>query len=122
MKFYRDPTVLGSAVQHLSLNTICPVLMIKDKTLRAQKSGGKLRWAVCTDGSEKSIKALHVLARLLDKSRDEVLALTVISKGIDGQTVGQTVREHFYQEGVSKFIIIRYLLDNRSVCRNQEGQ
>ena len=57
--------------------------MIKDKTMRSQKPGGKLRWAVCTDGSEKSIKAFHVLAKLLDKSRDEVLAITVISKGVD---------------------------------------
>lgn len=88
---FRDPTVLGSAVQHLSLNTFCPVLMIKDKTLRTQKPGGKLRWAVCTDGSEKSMKALHVLARLLDKSRDEVVALTVLSKGLDAQVIQETV-------------------------------
>ena len=84
---FRDPTVLGSAVQHLSLNTVCPVLMIKDKTIRSQKPGGKLRWAVCTDGSEKSIKAFHVLARLLDKSKDEVLAITVANKGIDVPTI-----------------------------------
>lgn len=57
--------------------------MLKDKTLRSEKPNGKLRWAVCTDGSEKSIKAFHVLARLLDKSKDEVVAITVVNKGLD---------------------------------------
>lgn len=57
--------------------------MLKDKTLRCEKPNGKLRWAVCTDGSEKSIKAFHVLARLLDKSKDEVVAITVVNKGLD---------------------------------------
>lgn len=57
--------------------------MIKDRSIRSEKKGGKLRWAVCTDGSEKSFKALHVLAKLIDKSRDEVVAITVATKGLD---------------------------------------
>ena len=75
--------------------------MIKDKTIRSQKPGGKLRWAVCTDGSEKSLKAFHVLARLLDKSRDEVLAITVVNNKMDVSQIQELITEHFRSEGVS---------------------
>lgn len=61
--------------------------MIKDRTIRSQKPGGKIRWAVCTDGSEKSILAFHVLAKLLDKTKDEVIAITVQSKNVDANAV-----------------------------------
>jgi hypothetical protein len=57
-----DPTVLGSAVQYLSVNAVCPVLMVKKLINRADKAGGKYRWAVLSDGSEKSLKSLHVVS------------------------------------------------------------
>eukprot|EP00349_Pseudokeronopsis_sp_Brazil_P010606 CAMPEP_0202977564 /NCGR_PEP_ID=MMETSP1396-20130829/84317_1 /ASSEMBLY_ACC=CAM_ASM_000872 /TAXON_ID= /ORGANISM="Pseudokeronopsis sp., Strain Brazil" /LENGTH=140 /DNA_ID=CAMNT_0049716321 /DNA_START=316 /DNA_END=738 /DNA_ORIENTATION=- len=50
-----DPTVLGSAVQYLSINPVTPFLIIKDKKLRSDKPGGSFRWAVCIDGSDKSL-------------------------------------------------------------------
>jgi hypothetical protein len=84
---YRDPTILGSAVQHLSINSLQPVLILKDPLLRSRKPGGKYRWAICTDGSEKSIKAFHVLAKLIDKSKDEVEAITVETSTVDIPTV-----------------------------------
>ena len=74
---------MGSAVQHLSLNTFCPVIMIKDRTIRSEKKGGKIRWAVCTDGSEKSMKAFTVLSKIMDKSKDEVVAITVATRTLD---------------------------------------
>jgi hypothetical protein len=74
---YSGPIVLGSAVHHLSLNTYCPVLIIKDNVSRDARKGGKFRWAVCTDGSDKSLKAFHVLAKMIDKSKDEVVAIIV---------------------------------------------
>lgn len=82
------------------MNADNTILMIKDKTIRANKPGGKLRFAVCTDGSEKSIKAFHVLAKLMDKSRDEVLAITVQSKDVDSAYIQELVYKHFEQEGV----------------------
>jgi hypothetical protein len=75
--------------------------MIKDKTIRAEKKGGKLRWAVCTDGSDKSIQAFHVLAKLIDKTKDEVVAITVQSKGLDVAEIQAKIQSHFEQEGVS---------------------
>jgi len=41
------------------------------------------------------MKALHVLSRLLDKSKDEVIALTVLSKSIDAQAISNLVAENF---------------------------
>lgn len=101
----RDHTILGSAVQHLSINATAPVLIIKDKSFRSQKLGGALRWAVCTDGSEKSFQALHLLATLLDKSKDEVEAITVEDHNVDVAATKAAAELHFESEGVSIYRI-----------------
>jgi nucleotide-binding universal stress UspA family protein len=68
----RDKTVLGSAVQHLALNTPCPVLIVKDENgIRSNKAGHKFRVAVCSDGSEQSIKALNFMTRLMDRRKGD---------------------------------------------------
>ena len=84
--------------------------MIKDKIHRSQKPGGKYRWAVCTDGSDKSIKAFNVLARIIDKSRDEVVAISVASKGLDINAIHENIVQHFKEVGVSKKTLF-YVLD-----------
>ena len=84
---YRDPTVIGSSVQHLSLNPVCPVLIIKDRQLRSQKPDQKYRWAVCIDGSSKSMKALDFVAKLMDKSKDELVVITVETIRVDGNHI-----------------------------------
>ena len=53
-----DPTVMGSAVQHLSTESTNPVLIIKDPKLRENSPEGVYRFGVCIDGSEKSMEAL----------------------------------------------------------------
>lgn len=76
-------------------------MIIKDKSLRSQKPGGKLRWAVCTDGSEKSFQAFHLLATLIDKSKDEVEAITVEDHNVDTAATQIAINSHFESEGVS---------------------
>lgn len=53
-----DPTVAGTAVQYLAMNSILPILIIKDKRLRKDQKDGKYNFAACYDGSEKSAKAV----------------------------------------------------------------
>ena len=86
----------------MSINTSIPLLIIKDRTLRSERVGGKFRWAVCTDGSEKSFQAFHVLAKLIDKSRDEVIAITVQTTNMDIAAVQAHITKHFESEGVKK--------------------
>lgn len=69
--------------------------MIKDKTIRSQKKNGKIRWAVCTDGSDKSIQAFYMIVKLIDKSKDEVVAITVQSRNINISEVEQKMNNHF---------------------------
>ena len=61
-----DPTLMGSAVSHLGLNTDCPVIIVKDKKLRSDKPHQSFRWAVCNDGSAQSIQLFEQLSHLMD--------------------------------------------------------
>ena len=82
---FRDRTIFGSAVQHMANNPICPLLIIKDKLgLRSKKEHGRLRFAVCTDGSEKSLLTLQFLMRFLVVGRgDEIVAICVEHRNVD---------------------------------------
>ncbi len=55
---------MGSAVQHLSVNSVNPVLIVKDPKLRTESPEGVYRFAVCIDGSERSMDALSLICRL----------------------------------------------------------
>jgi hypothetical protein len=75
----RDKTVLGSAVQHLALNTPCPVLIVKDENgMRSKKKDHKFRVAVCSDGSEQSIKALNFMTRMMDRRKGDQLMVICV--------------------------------------------
>lgn len=54
----KDETVVGSAIQYLSLNSQFPVIIVKDPIPRTHKPDGCLRYGVCYDGSDKSKKTL----------------------------------------------------------------
>jgi len=60
-----DETVLGSAIQYLSLDFRMPCLIIKDRKPRSEKPDGCLRWGVCYDSSEKSKKVLQLVCSLM---------------------------------------------------------
>ena len=65
-----DPTLLGSAVEYMAHNPVCPALIIKSKEERKSKENGAFRWLVCSDGSEKSYTALRETIQLMDKEKD----------------------------------------------------
>ena len=89
-----DPTVLGSAVQYMSLNYICPILIVKDRTLRADKKSG-YRWAFCTDGSDKSFKCLEEIAKIIDHEKDTVIAITVKCVNMHIDKIKERAEESF---------------------------
>jgi hypothetical protein len=55
---------MGTAVQHLSINSPGPVLIIKDPKLRANSPEGVYRFGVCIDGSQRSMEALKLICKL----------------------------------------------------------
>ena len=94
-----DPTIFGSAVHHLALNPVSPVLIVKDKHTRPKDKD--FTWLICTDGSDASFKAFNQAVKLLDKSRDSVVGLYVKQEGGDSAKVGQTFDEKMKEAGVN---------------------
>ena len=78
---------MGSAVQYLSFNAPCPFLVIKDKQLREEKKGERYRFALCDDGSEYSNRGLDFLTKMIDKEKDEVLAITCKTSKLDMKAI-----------------------------------
>jgi len=76
-------------VQHMGLNAPCPVLIIKGlSSLRSKTPRGILRVAVCSDGSEKSIKALNFMTRLIDRSKgDQIFVICVETSKVSPSSV-----------------------------------
>lgn len=71
-----DETVLGSAVQYLSLSSKFPVLIMKDRKPRSEKPDGCLRYGVCFDTSDKSKKTLLTVLKMM-KPQDKLTTITV---------------------------------------------
>ena len=96
-KLNRDKTVLGSAVQHLALNTPCPVLIVKDQNgMRSTKKDQMFRVAVCSDGSEQSIKALNFMTRIMDRRRgDQLMVICVKTSKVNPEDVFKNVNHYF---------------------------
>jgi hypothetical protein len=71
-----DETVLGSAIQHLSMSNLFPCIIVKDRKARSQKPDGCLRYGVCYDGSPKANKVLDLVLRIMRKT-DKLMTITV---------------------------------------------
>jgi hypothetical protein len=49
-----DPTVMGSAVQYLSIEAVTPILIVKEVHNKKDRPNG-FRFCACVDGSAKSL-------------------------------------------------------------------
>ena len=56
-----DPTVMGTAVQYLSVESFCPVLIVKDAKTRETSPEGCFRYAACIDGSIRSMELIKMI-------------------------------------------------------------
>jgi nucleotide-binding universal stress UspA family protein len=77
----------------MGLNSPCPVLIVKGlSSLRSKTPHGKVRVAVCSDGSKKSIQALNFATRLIDRSRgDQVIIISVKTAQVSPGVVSEAV-------------------------------
>jgi hypothetical protein len=74
-------------------------MMIRESILRSDKPN--YRWAVLCDGSPKSISAFHIVARIMDHSKDEVVCISVKDKMMNIDAIRDTMSQHFVKDGVS---------------------
>jgi nucleotide-binding universal stress UspA family protein len=95
-----DPTLLGSAVEYMAHNPVCPCLIIKDDEQRKDKENGAFRWLVCSDGSEKSYNSLRETIRIIDKSRDEIVVIVVVLSTINCKKIEEETTAILEEEEV----------------------
>jgi len=70
------------------------MLIVKDqKSLRSQHPLGKLRYAVCVDGSDKSLRALMFTNNLVDRSKgDQLIIICVETDSVKPAIILEQVR------------------------------
>lgn len=98
-----DPTLLGSAVEYIAHHPVCPVLIIKQDEKRSEKESGGFRWLVCSDGSEKSYKALRETIKLLNKDKDELIVLAIKVPTLNPDPIETEVNQIADDNGVTNF-------------------
>jgi len=75
---------MGSAVQHLSVNSTNPILIIKDPKLRSESPEGVYRFAVCIDGSDRSMEGLSLICKL-KAPKDKITVIICEQDNIDAR-------------------------------------
>ena len=103
----KDETVLGTAVQFLSLDQRFPCLIVKDRKPRTEKPDGCLRYGVCFDSSDKAKKALETVLSMMSKT-DKLTSFTV--RGEKNMMSDDMIRHYVTNEaakrGVTKVEVI----------------
>lgn len=87
-----DPTIAGSAVQYLALNSTLPVMVIKDPRPRTIKPDNLYRYAVCYDGSDQAKFAFETVCRTM-RAEDRLTTITVGEKGIEEEEVRELAKK-----------------------------
>lgn len=102
----KDETVLGTAIEYLSLNSTFPCVIIKDRKARTEKPDGALRYGVCFDSSEKSKKALSVVLNMM-RTGDKLVTITVKCENMLSEDDIKTfVKDETAKVGVTKIEMI----------------
>ena len=76
-----DPTVMGTAVQFMSVHATKPCLILKDPKKRSERIHGYL-YAVLVDGSEKSMHALKLAIKMMGP-HDKIKTVSAAQANID---------------------------------------
>ena len=80
-----DPTVMGSAVQYLSVQSAGPVMILKDHKTRKERPNG-YTLAACVDGSAKSHKSLKLLTQM-KSPEDKIYIIIAEQEHVDASEV-----------------------------------
>lgn len=81
-----DPTVMGTAVQYMGLNSKIPMLILKEPVQRKEKENGAYRFAAAIDGSNFSLKAIHLICKLR-QPQDKIEIIICEQANLDSATI-----------------------------------
>ena len=96
-----DPTVMGTAVQYMSVNTSCPTLIIKDPNTRESRPDG-FTLAICCDGSKKALSALTLLCEMRGP-KDKIHVIICEQANIETLGIKETVNEQLEEMNCLQF-------------------
>lgn len=102
-----DPTVMGSAVQFLSIEAVAPILIIKDPHNRKDRPNG-FRFCACVDGSEKSLKALKMICDVKSPG-DKITVIICEQANLDTGKVCDIVAYNLEESGCLEDAIVEVL-------------
>ena len=85
-----DPTLLGSNVDAIASDPVCPILVIKRKEERSAKENGAFRFLCCMDDREKAKEALRTIISIMDTEKDELIILHVKKSTIDHEKIQES--------------------------------
>ena len=71
-----DPTLMGTAVQYLAIETANPVMILKDPIDRKNKENESFTFAACIDGSAESLHSINYVAQI--RSRQDKVKILVV--------------------------------------------
>lgn len=94
-----DPTIMGSAVQYMSINCPTPILIIKDPHSLQNREVDYYRYACCVDGSRKSLKAIDTICDMM-KPKDHLTVIICEQSNIDSTKVAETVLYKLEERGI----------------------
>ena len=77
----KDPTVMGTAVQYMGINSVIPTMIIKDPSKRVTKPNG-FKFVACVDGSHKKLELLDLLCNL-QSGKDRIQVLIYDHESLD---------------------------------------
>ena len=92
-----DPTVMGSAVQYLSVQSAGPVMIIKDHKTRKDRPNG-YTLAACVDGSAKSHKSLQLLTRM-KSAEDKIYIIIAEQEHVNAEEVSEKIKTELQSYG-----------------------
>jgi len=84
-----DPTVMGTAVQYMGINTAVPIFILKDPIQRKDKPDQAFRFTACCDGSAQSLRALTYIAKM-KQPQDSVQIVCCEQANISAEVVQST--------------------------------
>ncbi len=103
----KRPDELSKAITYLVHKPRIPVLIVKDRIVRREKTDSSYNWLVCLESPEsKSFKALETMCRFVDADYDTFTAITVKSDNSDGETESAIQRK--FEEKMKEYEIKKF--------------
>ena len=96
-----DPTIMGTAVQYMGLNSTVPVFILKNPIERKNKENEAFRFAAAIDGSSFSMKAITYMAKMKRK-QDKIDIVVCEQSNISSGVVIDKCETALYEFGIEK--------------------